>query len=368
MNTEPVSVADIPPAHATPAILACDWPHCVSGLRHLPIPYGAIAIAAGIVGLIAQIVEYSLRDPTFQHLTPSLALGRLAVPAMFVYALLAMRALKQKTVKALEQLRPVVRVTDQEYYQHTRRMVHIGFPTEGLLLVTSAAIVVIPLLVFRVPTPMGGGVTYLPVENWPIATFIVSTYVILGWLELLLLYSSITLSTELGRLAKRPLTINVFDSTELLPFGNIALLHSVMLAGLILVLIIPLGRPTELFDYLTLTLLSLGTFLTLVFPLRGVRHQVTRARMEVLRQLSQRFYAVQTELQNRAQLTEEDLKRLSNHANELEQLRRLVLAGPVWPFRNASATIRAGLVATSPLLYFLLNELMRSYVLPLLTQ
>jgi hypothetical protein len=338
---------------------------CTIGLQNLPVPYWLLVTGLGLLALLEQIVERSLFDPGFENLSRQTVVYMLAVPSVFVYILIAMRMLKTNTIEELEQLRPALKITDDEFGQHLRRMVCIDRRVEVMLFVASVIVVLIPLLLLHTPTPMSGGKAYLP-ENLGVATFIVLIYSVLGWLLLLLLYSSVTLSKGLWRLAQRPLVINVFDPTLLLPFGRISLDHSLTLAGLVLVLVIPLGAPEQLFDYLVITLLSLGSLLTLVLPLRGVRLQVTRAKLAVLAELASQFYAIQTTLLNNPQLEDEELKKLSTRSSELQQLRSLVLAGPSWPFRSASSTIRAALVAVSPLIYFLINELVRSALVPLL--
>src|SRR5690606_8124337 len=251
-------------------------------------------------------------------------------------------------------------------FRSLRRTVCVDLRLDLLLLVTSAVVVSLLLAVLRLPTPMGGGITYLPANWWQAGTILLG-YTLFCWLLFLLLYSSIRLGTGLSELAQQPLTVNAFDLTHLLPFGDLSLRHSLTLVGLILVLIVPLGRPTQMIDYLIIAELSLGSLLSLILPLRGVRQQIGRAKRLVLHHLSDQFFQVQANLINDQSLDHTELEQLSKKAQELDQLRRMVLATPIWPFRNMAATIRAVLTAMSPVIYFMVTELVRTYLLPIFT-
>lgn len=339
----------------------------VVGLQRMPISYPAVIAGVGILALIEQAVEYSLRDATFSNVTIEILLSLLAVPATCIYTLIALRALKRGTITALHQLRSEVRVSDTEYNEHVRRMVHIGRSVELILLSASGVVVVGLMVILQTPTPMGAGQSYLP-SNPLIALFILVTYTLLGWLLLLLIYTSITLGRELGELAQRPLNVNVFDPTNLLPFGRLSLLHSMTLVGLILVLVIPLGRPTELIDYMVIGLLSLGSLLSLLIPLRGVRRQMSAAKNEMLERLNRQFSSVHLMLEDVGQLETKEVEELLKRADALARLRTMVRGAPTWPFRTVYAGLRAGIAAMTPLIYFVLNEVIRAFVLPVLTR
>jgi hypothetical protein len=337
------------------------------GLQRLPAPYWLWVALCTAFLLFAQGVEYSLRGAASEDFFVLERLPqRLAVPLVFLYILVAMPMLKAFTVEALTQLRPVVRIPEKEYDAFMRRMVCVDLRLDVLLLLASTILVVLLLAVLGLPTPMGAGVTYLPAVWWQAGTILLG-YSLLGWVLLLLLFSSIRLGSGLGELAQKPLTVNVLDPTHLLPFGHLSLRHSLTLVGLILVLILPLGRPTEMIDYLVIVELSLGSVLSLILPLRGVHTQIRRAKLTVLRHLSDQFFGIQQSIVEDQKLERAELETLSKNATDLDQLRRLILSTPTWPFRNVAATVRAVLTAMSPLLYFLITELMRTYMLPLFT-
>ncbi len=342
-------------------------PWVIARLQRLPIPYWSVVLLCTVLALLEQLVEYRLRGRLLSSITPNTALRLMAVPAMIAYIMVALPVLKDSTVRALGQLRPVVEVSDQEYMRHVLRIVCIRPLVEMVLFGMSVVVVVGYLVVLRQPTPMSGGSATLPSNPFD-AGLILFVYILLGWLLYTLIYTSVRLGTGLGALARQPLTVNVFDPTLLLPFGRLALRHSLTLVGLILVLVVPLGRPTEFVDYLVLGLLSLGALASLVFPLRGVRLQVRRAKDETMHHIYDQYCDVQASLLGRRYIAQEDLQQLTDRANELSDLRKLVLSGPDWPFRDATAVLRAVLTTLSPVLYFVITELIRVYLLPFLAR
>jgi hypothetical protein len=57
---------------------------------------------------------------------------------------------------------------------------------------------------------------------------------------------------------------------------------------------------------------------------------------------------------------------LNARTNALVNLRKTILESPNWPFRSNTAVARAVLAAMSPLIYFVLTELVRVYIVPVL--
>lgn len=339
-------------------------PWGIGRLQRLPIPYWLVVALCIALAIVEQVVEYQLRGRALADITPDTVVRLLAVPAMIGYIMVALPVLRENTLRALGQLRPVVEISDEAYMGHALRITCARPLTEAALFGAAAFAVILLLVVLRAPTPMGGGIATLPSDPFD-AGLIVAVYILLNWLLYVLIYTSVRLGTGLGALARQPLTVNVFDPTLLLPFGRLALRHSLTLAGLILVLVVPLGRPTEFVDYLVLGLLSLGALASLVFPLRGVRLQVRRAKDDAMQHIYEQYSDVQASLLHTRHLPQGQLQEMTDRANELNDLRKLVLSGPDWPFRDATAVLRAVLTTLLPVLYFIFTELLRVYLLPI---
>jgi hypothetical protein len=157
------------------------------------------------------------------------------------------------------------------------------------------------------------------------------------------------------------LAINVLDPYALLPFGQLALMHSLTLVGLILLIVIPAGLPEFFEEYLVVILVSLGSLWTLVGPLWGVHRQIQRAKRVVLERLHDQFRDIQQTILDGSPFEREELDDLSSRAEKLIKLRTLVWEAPNWPFRTSAGAIRAVLAALTPLSLVVLQELVQSF-------
>lgn len=332
----------------------------------LPLNFSWTIILAGAIAGSEQVLELFIQDPTFSHVTPPLIGKRLVLPLLAIYMLVMLKALKNRTVETLLKLRPVVQVSDENYEGYAYRMVHTDGAVQLVLLGMSAAVVLVMFVLLHNPLPIAGEI-YLP-SNLLLAAFIFTTYTLFGWVGLTLIYVSIQNARALGALAQRPLAINVLDPTPLLPFGQLSLVHSISLVGIVLILLMTLGRPGHVFDYSVIMLASLAGLLTLVLPLWGVHSQIKEAKEDVLARLCDQLATVQCVLLDDQEIEADRLKELSDRADKLTNFRTLVLQSPSWPYRDIKAVTRALLTATSPLVYFALNEVVRTYFFPLISR
>ena len=194
----------------------------------------------------------------------------------------------------------------------------------------------------------------------------IGAYTIFGWAGLALVYSTTRFGFGLGGLAQRPLEVNVFDPDGLLPFGGLSLRHSFTVALTILLLIIPLGRPTQPGEYAVVLLASLASLSALILPLWGVHRQMGKARDEAASRISEELGRSQVRLMEGFELDLTAATELANRTDKLVSLRTTMHKSPSWPFRNASSVVRVSLASLSPLIYFILSEILRAYLLPLL--
>jgi hypothetical protein len=162
------------------------------------------------------------------------------------------------------------------------------------------------------------------------------------------------------------LTINTLDPDNVLPFGRLSLRHSLSVAVTVLLFVIPLGAPGDVLEYTVLAAATLASLSALILPLWGVHRQMGQARGRVTARISQELAGCQSRLMECADVSNEALSDLSARTEKLIGLRSTVYRSPTWPFRNASSAVRVVLAAMSPLLYFVLNEIVRTYLLPML--
>jgi hypothetical protein len=204
---------------------------------------------------------------------------------------------------------------------------------------------------------LGGG---LPASLF-LGAFMALTYVLLGWLLLSLIYATIRQARALGALARCPLAVNVYHPANLFPFGRLSVWHGVAIVGLVMIPLLILGMPSRA-GFLVIGFSAIG--LAAVFiPLWGVHEQIGNAKAKALDGMNQQLLDVQTQWLNPSNLGADELKRLTDRINMLLTLRKVVAEAPSWPFKNEAALVRAVIAAASPLIYFILNQLILKFLL-----
>jgi hypothetical protein len=180
-----------------------------------------------------------------------------------------------------------------------------------------------------------------------------------------LVYMTARLGRSLGELTREPLEIDVFDTTNLLPFGNIALAGALAPAGIIVILLLGLGQPSTWLSWSILFLAAVASILALLLPLRGIHGQMSDAKEAALANLNARIGHVYEEVR-RAPLEGAAIPGINERTNTLIPLRKTVHEMTTWPFADTVAFGRAVLIASSPLIYTVLSELIRVFwIVPL---
>jgi hypothetical protein len=335
----------------------------------LPLPGNVTITILAVILIAAQLLEYLQRDTAGQYRQPLILARHLALPALTLYMLLMLRVLKKRAAVSLKELQSAIDIPAAEYDTHVRRMLRTDARLTMLLLGISAIITVVWLGVLQGALPFNPipqlGRSFLS-ANIPTGTLTLISYIVFGWAGLELVLATLQLGRGLTKLAEYPLRVNVFDPTNLLPFGGLALLHSVSVAGVIVGLLVLLGQPKFVLDYVVVAIGSLTSSLALVMPLMGVRKHMLRAKHAALAHIHERLSDCQTALLAITELSPDTVKSLTLATDNLISLRKTILAQPSWPFRNGLAVFRVSLAALTPVGYFLLNEVVRAYVLPAL--
>jgi hypothetical protein len=179
-----------------------------------------------------------------------------------------------------------------------------------------------------------------------------------GWAGLMLVTATVRLGTALGRLSREPFDVDVFDTSNLVPFGNIALAVALAPAGVIFILLVGLGQPQSLMSWTVLLLAASASVLALLLPLRPIHGQMSHAKLAALAILNQRISQAYSEA-TAPSISEVQLGPLNQRTNTLIPLRQTVQEMTTWPFRNTVAFGRAILIASAPLIYTALGELIK---------
>ncbi|UCF62393.1 MAG: hypothetical protein JSV37_06755 [Anaerolineaceae bacterium] len=331
-------------------------------LDRLPIPYSLIVLLFTLLIIVEQILEYAILDPTFSGISLSSIGFRFTLPSLTLYMLLVMRLLKRRAVKAMVQLRPSVLVSDEKYEGLVRRMIQSSRRIEVALLIISLVIILGLFVLMEFPLPTLGALPASAASRF----FVITTYVLFGWLGLLFVYTGVKHSLGLGAISRKPLSVNVFDPDNLLPFGNLSLVHSLALVGLVLILFIFLGMPTQVTSLVPLGLATPASVLALIVPIWGVHRQIDRAKEQALVRICVQLDDIHSRVYAEEGTAQDDLGLLNDRLSILVNLKKMIREGPNWPFRDTTAVARAVTAAMSPLIYFVLIETIRIYIVPLL--
>jgi hypothetical protein len=338
-----------------------DWRACsMLALERLPLPYPVIVVLVGLFAAGEQILEH-VTAPAYQYPEGEALRQGAVIVVLFLYILIYLGLLKRRAVIGLEKLRPAIEIGDQEYMQYARRMLNANPRFEVALFGVSVVVNYLLFIVAGVDPQMrtDGGMP----DAVLLAAIFMSVYILLGWLLLTLVYTSIRFARGLGGLARKPLEVNVFDPGNLVPFGELSLLHSLAAVGLVLIPLYFLGPPESAgFIFIGLSVISLGA---LFVPLLGVHRQMGVAKEQALDQIYAQLMDGHRRLMECSSCVErEALDDLANRTALLANLRELVLKSPAWPFRDIAALLRAIIAVASPFLIYFLQRLMDVFVLP----
>jgi hypothetical protein len=329
-------------------------------LARLPLPYRVTVLVLGLLAVGEQALEYYLymRRP---QVAPVFRLEEaMGFVLLLIYLLIYLGLLKQEAVQGLVGLRPAVLVDDAEYDAHARRILRANPWIElGLAALAGAA-------VWALFGESLGKVSQAARGAWTaplVVSFVAAIYALFGWLLLTLVYTGIRCARALGHLAQRPLAVNVFDPLALQHFGRLSLLPSISFATVSLIPLILYGPP-RLGGYVIIPL-ALISLLALLAPIWGVHRQMVRAKEAAQDAIHAQLARAQEIALRVPEVDPQELKAAADRTALLLNLRRAIREGPNWPFQTEAAVARAITAAVSPLIYFILNELLSAYVVPL---
>lgn len=333
----------------------------------IQFPAAFVVIAAVGLVVLGQLAEDLADSPRLELLPPVFSGHRWTVIATVVYALLISRVVDRTVRGAIPSIERVVKADAPNVRAYLRRLRPVEVSANVALLAASAIVVTTLFagLGLDMPVtsdPLTGEPLFLP-ESPLGAAAVLAGYTVVGWAWLSLVYLTVRLGRALGELCREPLEVDVFDTTNLLPFGNIALAGSLAPAGIIVILLLGLGQPTHWLSWTVLVLVAIASLLALLLPLRGVHRQMAEAKDAVLANLNGRISRVYDEVDQHDAKgpTGPDLAALSARTNTLIPLRKTVHEMTTWPFADTVAFGRAILIASAPLIYTVLSELIKVF-------
>jgi hypothetical protein len=340
--------------------------------KPLPLAYPLVLVGVLAVVTAGQWVEDALDSPQFEMLTPAISIPRWTIVVLTLYMLLMLRLIQGTAAQTLRAVRSSVEVDDKTYAGFRRRMERVNWRADAFLGVIAVLFVVLLFPILRSPlpvvrNPVTNEFTYLPQEPLN-ALVVLAAYILVGWAALSLTVNTIQLGYALGDLTQKPLRINVFDTDNVVPLGRLALVLSMAPAGIVVILLAGLGTPTGPLSWFSFLLASVASVLALVLPLRGVHRQMDASKKGALAELNHELSEIHQEMASPTPPDPPRTAHLSNRTSTLVNLRKVVQEGPTWPFQSTVAVSRALLVASAPLIYTFLNELIRIFFIAPLTR
>ncbi len=334
------------------------------GLDRLLFRSEYVVIIAFALVLAGQLVEDMADSAPLQMMPTEFSSRRWTLIAVVLYELLILRLVDRTVRRSLPAFERVLRLEPAAFRAYVHRL-RPPDPTTSLVILAASALIVTVLfagLSLDLPLtndPVTGLPLFLPQD--PLAALVIlGGYTVFCWAGLSLLYLTISLGRALGQLCREPLEVDVFDTTNLLPFGNIALASALAPAGIIGILLFGLGQPTSWLSWTVLLLAACSSIAALLYPLRGIHRQMSDAKEAVLANLNARIATVYDEVNHKGG-DPAFIATLNARTNTLVPLRKTVGEMTTWPFADTVAFGRAVLIASAPLIYTVLSELIKVF-------
>ena len=342
----------------------------ISRLRWFGYPLFVVCVVALVAA--GQLIEDAYDTSRIEMLSPGGAIPRWTLPLLTLYMLIMLRWIRLTALKSMRDVRNAVQLDDAAFEAVRARMARKHWRTDLAMGIVVLIFVVVLFPILQSPLPIArnpdtNALSYLPRDVFA-ALIVIASYWFVGWIALRLLFYTVRLGKALGDLTRMPLRLDLFDTDNVVPLGRLALVLSLVPAGVFLILLFGLGTPTGALSWFAFILASLASVLALILPLRGVHRQMDHAKRAALGDINHQLAEIYLELlpENNPDATRTGL--LSNRTATLINLRKVIQEVPTWPFRDTFAVSRAVLVASAPLIYTVLNELIRIFLIAPLTK
>ena len=321
-------------------------------------------ILATVIVFAAQLVEDADLQPV-QMMPPNPYLARWAVVAMVAYVFAMFAFIEWLIDRSLVTVRPAVKIGDEAFASYRDRMRRLPPAVDVALLVTSAVVVVLLFVVLREELlqddPLKEQSHKLP--GAPLAAGVICAgYTVIGWAFLRLILGSARLARFVAKLTREPLEIKVFDTTPLIPIGNIALAAALAPAGVLIILLYGLGMPESTIGWSIVIEASVVIVVALLLSLRHIHAKMSAAKEAAEETLSVRIAELYEPVANGLPAEANEVGRINNSINAVVLMRKAVGEMTTWPFRNTVAFGRAVLIAAAPLIYTTLSQLIGLWI------
>jgi hypothetical protein len=332
-------------------------------------PYILLLAAVALV-MAGQVAEDLADSEPIQLLAPMSALRRWTLIVAVLYMLAISLVVDRLVIQSLAALDRLVRIKPERFDEYMERMRRPSLAVDVVMLAAAGLVVAVLFMGLKTSLPIDDPLTkapmFLPGTTLGAAAVLIE-YTLVGFAVLSLVWTTVRRARALGKLSREPLQVDVFDTTNLLPLGNIALATALAPAGLIVILLFGFGAPSSAISWTLLVLVSIASLVALLLPLRGIHGQMEGAKDHALSDINSRLRECYAQLREDKEPPDDNLSTLRNRVATLIDLRRTVGETTTWPFRDTIALGRAILIAIAPLIYTVFNELIKFFLLRPLT-
>jgi hypothetical protein len=327
------------------------------------VPPVVLAAAVAIV-VLGQLVEDLSDSRPLQMFSQPIALRRWTLIVAVLYSLGISIFIDRMVGQSLTALDRLIRLNPDRFQAYMTSMRRQGLGVDAVLLAAAAAFVAVIFVGLQTSLPIDDPVTnapvFLPTDRLA-ALVVLAEYSVVGWAMGSLVWATVRRTRALGELSRQPMQVDVFDTENVLPFGNIALSTALAPAGVVVILLFGFGRPSSPLSWTLLILVTLASLFALLQPLRGIHGQMERAKDRALTDINGRLRDSYDELRAQPAPKGGTLADLNARVATLVALRKSIGEMTTWPFRDTIAFGRAVLIALAPLIYTFVNELIKVF-------
>lgn len=316
-------------------------------VENLPTSVWAFHLLLGI-GLILIHVLFLWWDGNLQieEIFPIIIFNSLAIP----YLLLFIYLLDKQAIHALETLRPVLDMPQQEYADYEYRLSTMPF------LAPLLAGSLITIMTILLPTVTISPARYAVLEQLP--TFMVVFQILdksSAFLFGVLILHTIRQLRLVNKINKGITRINLFKLSPLQAFSRLT--GSTAIGLLAFIYPWMLINPELLFDpilFANVAVYSLIAIIVFVWPLWGVHRIIDQEKNKIMYEINQRFESVLSKFNqyiDNGDYAAAD--KLNGTINSLEIQYKRIIAIPTWPWKSETAQLVLTAVALPLMLMFL---------------
>lgn len=283
--------------------------------------------------------------------TQSLSFTAIYRSIIAAYLIAAVHWVIDLTPKLIYQLRPVIKIDNEEFDRRAKRVIGRRL---NLLLKLLAPIFVLIWMIAVILRLLIGGETG---ATWQVSL----TEPLLPLTEVGFSLFAVWRMAQFARLSHQPLEINLFDTRPLYPFGQLSFAYAAIISVRMLIQIATSGF-VEGPMAVIFTISSIASLLALLLPIWSVHRQLLTEKLTLLQPLNEEMNRIARTLLDHAADEHQHLEIVARSMQTIHTIREQIANVWSWPVPNSVTAIQVLLLSTAPTLL----NLLKTYILPLI--